>query len=119
MLCIQLLLYARVCVSVCERMCHGDMKEVIISASCTVSEPVFFFLAGDWECYPHDPTVWHVSHWFLFVSNVYHPQPRHFLIQREAVAECAKFGCFEFSLEMMGLIHLCVCSPVCTTAWAL
>lgn len=59
-------------------MCHGDMKEVIISASCTASEPVFFFLAGDWECYPHDPSVWHVSHWFLFVSNVYHPQPQHF-----------------------------------------
>lgn len=33
-----------------------------------VSAGVFSF-AGDWECYPHDPTVWHVSHFFTFHSN--------------------------------------------------
>ncbi|KAM7385071.1 hypothetical protein PAMP_001169 [Pampus punctatissimus] len=27
-----------------------DMKEVIVSATST---------ACDWECYPHDPAVWH------------------------------------------------------------
>ena len=105
-----------VCAGVCERMCHGDMKEVIISASCTASEPVFFFLAGDWECYPHDPTVWHVSHWLLFVSNVYHPQPQHFLIQREAVADCAKLCLCIYNWSCWGrficvYIHRCVRLP--------
>lgn len=28
-----------------------------------------FSFAGDWECYPHDPTVWHVSHFFMLHSN--------------------------------------------------
>uniref|UniRef100_A0A3B5B347 Regulating synaptic membrane exocytosis 1a n=1 Tax=Stegastes partitus TaxID=144197 RepID=A0A3B5B347_9TELE len=44
-------------------------------SSCEDAEIESVSERGDWECYPHDPTVWHVSHWFFTSSHPVTWQP--------------------------------------------
>ncbi|AWP14436.1 putative regulating synaptic membrane exocytosis protein 1-like [Scophthalmus maximus] len=44
-------------------------------SSCEDAEIESVSERGDWECYPHDPSVWHVSHHFIFPHHPVTWQP--------------------------------------------